>query len=73
MPAARPRLPDHFPVGTHYVVEGVPDKDGQLTITSRYVVLPNGVQVALPLSSRPPRRPARRRQRAARRRQALDA
>lgn len=63
MPAVR-RLPDRFPVGTHYVVEGVPDKEGQLTITSRYVVLPNGVQVPLPLSSCPPRP----RRRAARRR-----
>ncbi len=52
---ARPsRLPSRFPVGTHYVVEGVPGKDGELLITARYVVLPNGTQVILPVSdSRP--------------------
>ncbi len=49
--AGASRLPSRFPVGTHYVVEGVPGKDGELLITSRYVVLPNGTQVALPVSS----------------------
>ena len=42
------RLPRHFPVGTRYVVEGVPGEDGELTITSRMVVLPNGTELALP-------------------------
>jgi hypothetical protein len=46
------RLPRHFPVGTRYVVEGVPGDDGQLKITSRVVVLPNGTELALPLSPR---------------------
>ena len=48
------RLPDRFPVGTHYVVEGVPGNEGELLITSRYVVLPNGTQVTLPVSSPQP-------------------
>jgi hypothetical protein len=43
------RLPSRFPIGTHYVVEGVPGKDGELLITSRYVVLPNGTHVTLPV------------------------
>jgi hypothetical protein len=46
------RLPWHFPVGTRYVVEGVPGEDGELKITSRVVVLPNGTELALPLSPR---------------------
>ncbi len=49
------RLPSRFPVGTHYVVEGVPGKDGELLITSRYVVFPNGTQLPVPVSS--PRAP----------------
>lgn len=60
-------LPDRFPVGTHYVVEGVPDKEGELLITSRYVVLPNGTQVTLPVSSAHPVT-SRRRRRSAKRR-----
>lgn len=44
------RLPDRFPVGTRYVVEGAPDKDGEFLITSRYVVLPNGTELTLPVT-----------------------
>jgi hypothetical protein len=44
------RLPRHFPVGTRYVVEGVPGENGELTITSRMVVLPNGTELSLPLT-----------------------
>jgi hypothetical protein len=61
MMAGGTRLPDRFPVGTRYIVEGVPDKDGELTITSRYVVLPNGTEVTLPVT---PRRLAQRLSRA---------
>lgn len=47
---ARPiRLPSRFPVGTHYVVEGATGENGEFVITSRYVVLPNGTQVILPV------------------------
>lgn len=56
MAGGRRRLPSRFPVGTHYVVEGVPGNDGELLITSRYVVLPNGTQLPVPVSS--PRAPA---------------
>jgi hypothetical protein len=44
------RLPRRFPVGTRYVVEGVPGENGELTITSRMVVLPNGTELSLPLT-----------------------
>jgi hypothetical protein len=48
--ASLDRLPRRFPVGTRYVVEGVPGDDGELTITSRMVVLPNGTE--LPVTPR---------------------
>jgi hypothetical protein len=41
------RLPSRFPVGTHYVIEGEPNRDGELRITSRYLVLPNGTHLDL--------------------------
>jgi len=41
------RLPTRFPVGTRYVIEGEPNRDGQLQVTSRYVVLPNGTKLDL--------------------------
>lgn len=64
------RLPARFPVGTHYVVEGVPGKDGELLITSRYVVLPSGIQVQLPVSSQTS---VARRRRSSSRRRAVNA
>ena len=41
------RLPKRFPVGTTYVVEGRGGKDGNLSVFSRYVVLPNGRRINL--------------------------
>jgi hypothetical protein len=41
------RLPSRFPVGTRYVIEGEPDRDGELRITSRYLVFPNGTHLDL--------------------------
>jgi hypothetical protein len=41
------RLPSRVPVGTRYVIEGRPDQQGELQITSRYVVLPNGTKLDL--------------------------
>jgi hypothetical protein len=41
------RLPSRFPVGTRYVIEGRPNQQGELQITSRYVVLPNGTKLDL--------------------------
>ena len=43
----QPRLPSRFPVGTHYIVEGEPGKDGKLRIVSRYVVMPSGIHYDL--------------------------
>lgn len=56
------RLPRRFPVGTRYVLEGVPAKEGQLTVISRLLVLPNGQQFDLTDDARElrPRRRARR-------------
>jgi len=56
------RLPRRFPVGTRYVLEGIPAKGGQLTVISRLLVLPNGQQFDLTDDPRElrPHRPARR-------------
>jgi hypothetical protein len=37
-----PRLPRRFPVGTRYVLEGVPATAGRLRVISRMIVLPDG-------------------------------
>jgi hypothetical protein len=42
-------LPARFPVGARYVVEGHGGKDGQLRVISRYVVLPGGQRIKLPV------------------------
>lgn len=44
-----PRLPKRFPVGTTYVVEGRAEADGLFHVSSRYVVMPNGCKVTLPI------------------------
>ena len=36
------RLPREFPVGAKYIVEGYGGADGQLRVTTRYVLLPGG-------------------------------
>jgi hypothetical protein len=45
------RLPRRFPVGTRYVLEGLPAEPGQaagqVPVISRMVVLPNGQQFDL--------------------------
>ena len=55
------RLPRHLPVGTRYVLEGVPAEAGQLRVISRLLVLPNGRQFDLTnMAAEPtPRRRAR--------------
>ena len=47
------RLPSRFPVGTKFVIEGRPGKEGQ--VYSRYLEFPDGT--FMPLPSRPPRAP----------------
>jgi hypothetical protein len=56
--AASGRLPRRFPVGTRYVLEGVPAEAGQLRVISRLLVLPNGRQIDL---TEAPAEPAPRR------------
>ena len=41
------RLPRRLPVGTRYVLEGVPAKTGRMRVISRLLVLPNGQQFDL--------------------------
>jgi hypothetical protein len=41
------RLPRRFPVGTRYVLEGVPAEQGRLRVVSRLLVLPNGQEFDL--------------------------
>ena len=40
-------LPKHIPDGTHYIIEGRPDKAGKMRIVSRQLILPNGKQIDL--------------------------
>jgi hypothetical protein len=41
------RLPKRFPVGTRYVLEGIPAEEGRLRVISRLLVLPNGQEFDL--------------------------
>ena len=60
------RLPDRFPVGTRYVIEGRGGGEGRLRIHLRYLEFPDGRQVELPadLAKRRRARPRRRGRRA---------
>jgi hypothetical protein len=51
------RLPDRFPVGTRYVIEGRTAAGGGLLIYSRFVQYPDGRRMAL--SSDPPNKKTR--------------
>jgi hypothetical protein len=57
------RLPARFPVGTHYILEGEPAGNGGVQITSRYVLMPNGMRydVALRQRTRKPSKAALKR------------
>jgi len=48
-------LPNRFPVGTKFVLEGRRDAKGRLRILSRYVEFPDGRQVDLLAAKRTPR------------------
>jgi hypothetical protein len=43
------RLPKHFPAGTVYVVEGCGGQHGRLEVSSRYVVMPSGQRLEIPM------------------------
>jgi hypothetical protein len=68
--ATQSRLPSRFPVGTRLIVEGEPDRGGELRIVSRYVVMPSGVRYDLMTPAEPAHKPAdlARKQRARRER-----
>ena len=58
------RLPRRLPVGTRYVLEGVPSEEGRLRVISRLIVLPTGEEFDLTdamLESAPRRRSHRAR------------
>lgn len=59
-------LPRHIPDGTHYIIEGRPDKAGKMRIVSRQLILPNGKQIDLGAKSYERPRPAARTKRKAR-------
>jgi hypothetical protein len=44
------RLPDRFPVGTRYVIEGRPGSKGHLRVHSRYLEYPDGRRLELALN-----------------------
>jgi hypothetical protein len=44
-----------LPVGARYVVEGRGAENGQFRVSSRYVVLPGGRRINVPLDSAPAR------------------
>ena len=46
MPLRR-RLPSRVPDGTRYVVEGEPGQEGELRVTSRYLIFPDGTRLNL--------------------------
>jgi hypothetical protein len=53
------RLPNRFPVGTRYVVEGRGGGGGGLRVASRYLEFPNGRHLDLPTDTGTTARPSR--------------
>jgi hypothetical protein len=43
------RLPKRFPAGTIYVVEGRGGQHGRLRVSTRYVIMPSGRRVDIPV------------------------
>jgi hypothetical protein len=52
------RLPRRFPVGAKYVVEGYGGEKGNLRVIARYVVLPGGRRINVPVSLSQPASPS---------------
>ena len=50
LPICRPssRLPQQFPVGATYVVEGLGGEEGNFRVIARYVILPGGRRINVP-------------------------
>jgi hypothetical protein len=59
------RLPDRFPVGTRYIIEGRGGGEGRLRVHLRYLQFPDGRQLILPVESHAQRKRRRRSPRAA--------
>jgi hypothetical protein len=51
-------LPEQFPVGATYVVEGRGGADGNFRAMARYVLLPSGQRINLPAEAHRPAAPA---------------
>jgi hypothetical protein len=62
------RLPNRFPVGTKFVIEGQPCGEGQVQVLKRYLEFPDGTFFRLP--AKPRTRPGKRKSAAAARRRA---
>ena len=63
------RLPDRFPVGTKFVIEGKPAGEGQTQVISRFIEFPDGTRLKLPTRPAPQKSaPAGRRTRIKQRR-----
>jgi hypothetical protein len=46
-------LPDRFPAGTRYIVEGGSDRRGRFRVTLRRLVFPDGRQIELAVAAPP--------------------
>jgi hypothetical protein len=53
-------LPNRFPAGTRYVIEGRRGKSGKLLIVSRQLILPDGQCIDIKAASYERPRPAQR-------------
>ena len=42
------RLPSRFPVGTKFVIEGRPGREGQPQVFTRFIEFPDGTRLKLP-------------------------
>lgn len=42
------RLPNRFPVGTKFVIEGRPGGEGEMQVFSRFIEFPDGTKLRLP-------------------------
>ncbi|MCW5691587.1 MAG: hypothetical protein KIT48_04415 [Pseudolabrys sp.] len=42
------RLPTRFPVGTKFVIEGRPGREGQPQVFTRFIEFPDGTRLKLP-------------------------
>lgn len=64
------RLPSRFPVGTKFVIEGRPGREGQPQVFTRFIEFPDGTRLKLPKRPAPQKSaPAGRRARIKRARQ----